>query len=558
VAEILYKIEIHCSPPSALSRLDHRIQKTYQTTFLSSTLTNHIEFEMATNMTNNSSVLLNDPNSQVSDPLYRRYQVMEGSVRVTKYLIAYPAVTIQPAIPNGTPLTPYPGTVVINLAENPTDADKVEIHAEDIYFYLGSHFLFQSKDVTIVANRIFAVPNSQAQPGAAPNEIQIDCSGPSRDGSRVAPPQARSNAQGLLHYIWSGTVPYFASGGISGEWAPDRSDDPDPNGHWENPMSPPPSGGAAGQNGQKGEVGTNGGNICIVGTLCTVTENTDPNNPWKLYLNTTQGIGNPGYSGQKGGNGGDVYLPNLLDFLGNCFLECPAPWTDGNMWGDNFTKRFEEVLHNHTQHDSPGGVSFGQYLMQATAEFPSGAGGDAGEPGRAGEIKSFVSSDLKGFIVEVGRTAKGTTLGGVGAGVANTGRVWADWPPVRDWDLNNLTIGPVGNVMGDQVFILPPHAPRSKPGPKGKNVDWAVGIPSNLQTGPEPAGLRNPVHLLMGKYSWYMKKAGDQANDPYSHPAKDVRVPYEVRESRNCWRRTEDTEWSGFPKIFRLAFECRQ
>jgi hypothetical protein len=136
----------------------------------------------------------------IASALYRCLIDQENNA--IKYLIAYRSVTLFPfldkhlelQLPDGVelappptpdvavPLEPYPGTVGLTFAEASQGQQNIEIHGEDIYIYLGSHFWFSGKNVTITANRIFAVPNPEAPNSSV---IQIDCSG--AHGSGVGP-----------------------------------------------------------------------------------------------------------------------------------------------------------------------------------------------------------------------------------------------------------------------------------------------------------------------------------------------------------------------------------
>ncbi|KAK9319474.1 hypothetical protein V1517DRAFT_332437 [Lipomyces orientalis] len=144
-------------------------------------------------------------NTPVASPLYRCITSDDRK----KYMIAYRAVTIFPfkhdnnlpdikvadnkaadnkvpdnkvadnrvpvnKVPIPIPATNCADSVGLMLDEGNNAPQDIEIHAEDIYFYAGSHFHFPGKNVTITANRILCVPNPKSPSSTT---IHIDCSG---------------------------------------------------------------------------------------------------------------------------------------------------------------------------------------------------------------------------------------------------------------------------------------------------------------------------------------------------------------------------------------------
>lgn len=56
------------------------------------------------------------------------------------------------------------------LAENSINENlRVEVHAEDVYIYAGSHFQFPGQHVIVTTNRIFAVGDADKR------SIVFDC-----------------------------------------------------------------------------------------------------------------------------------------------------------------------------------------------------------------------------------------------------------------------------------------------------------------------------------------------------------------------------------------------
>ncbi|KAK9350594.1 hypothetical protein V1523DRAFT_419316 [Lipomyces doorenjongii] len=255
-------------------------------------------------------------------------------------MIAYRAVTIFPfEHDNNLPDIKVPDNKVPDNKTNCADSvglmvdegknapQNIEIHAEDIYFYAGSHFHFPGKNVTIMANRIFCVPNLKSPSSTT---IQIDCSGSDavKHDTSFAVGAGASGSPGYANYNRS-----------HGFWT-EMMYMNDRRGTWDSKAA---TNGAAGANGADGSAGGPAGNITIIGEL-SVTGKIN----CTLHLNVCGGRGAIGQRGGDGGNGGNVVvgdwdgycsdrrdheedvdeMPDLTSLIGN-----PAAGGNGGNYG---------------------------------------------------------------------------------------------------------------------------------------------------------------------------------------------------------------------------------
>jgi hypothetical protein len=420
---------------------------------------------------NKTSPVTSLADAPIATPLYRCLVDQEN--HVIKYLIAYRSVTIFPfldkhdevKLPDGVeitppptpdveiPLEPYLGTVGLTLGEASKGQPNVEIHGEDIYLYLGSHFWFPSKNVTITANRIFAISNPKAPNSSV---IQIDCS-----GAIGAGPEPRDD------------VPPAGNNGVY-NWG--RGFEPNP------PSTP----GRPGTNGKVGNPGQNGGSIRIIGDLQTVSM--DPNDNCVLYLNVHGGIGGPGQDGVAGSKGGEAWLGHY----------------DKYVW-----YVYGETFHMRDNHTEPRTNFNGFPDVEGGA---GGNGGDSGQNGTSGSVLWHVSASSKSFVARARRgtpsTTEGSTVdenadfhvhvkvpGGAGGTGGPYGGIYTKVADAKDqWTLPGARPLQLGTVEGDLLRI---NDRRNAPnGTAGRTFDAALDQGS---VGPlkDVGSARNAVHLMM-------------------------------------------------------------
>ena len=94
-----------------------------------------------------------------SDLLERK--IYDPATKTLTYVIAYHSITLKP-------LTgveePWDGTQTVLLVENSINENlPVEVHAEDVYIYAGSHFQSPGQHVILTANCIFAVGDAEEE-----------------------------------------------------------------------------------------------------------------------------------------------------------------------------------------------------------------------------------------------------------------------------------------------------------------------------------------------------------------------------------------------------------
>ncbi|GAD94724.1 predicted protein [Paecilomyces variotii No. 5] len=383
-------------------------------------------------------------------PLFRI--VTDTANDTTKYLIAYRAATLLPASGTNIPSSAYAGTVGIKISDSRHVSTNIEVHAEDVYIYAGSHFKFppgraknaQSKDssapydqpksVTLMAHRIFSIPN----PAAPGGDIQIDCSGADADTSSLSykPGDAGPNgSDGLIKY---NTFQYRIVGRMGDLMYTGGGD-------WEVHAA---TAGGKGDNGANGTNGTNGGKITIAGSLIALN-----GTPTTLYLNVSAGRGSRGLSGGEGGNAGTIQVHD-----------------DGYEADQRLSEHESQFAHfaqprpDIRQLVAPGG--------------PGGNGGSCGINGSGGRIVSVLTTD---GLFNPKFSANSPTDGAVAGGPAGQGGLDSAYPG-----------------KSKDAFIA------AQSGSAGQSYKGALSVGQLVTTSPPPdtktlsqSPLPDPVQLIM-------------------------------------------------------------
>jgi len=398
-----------------------------------------------------------------STPLYRC--VVDANTDTTKYLVAYRSVTLLPipssrrddgTTPNASlPTEPYSGTVGIRLSEtgsspNALVSKNVEIHAEDLYIYAGSYFSLRGRNLTITANRIFAV---------APAKL----SGGSGGGGASSPPTIEFDCSGLPGARYEDRAP---NGPLCADCPPQGVSGTDVSVSTTSWTAQP---GRPGQDGGKGRPGSHGGRITIAGKLKSLlaAEGGGDGNVGKcsLVLNVLGGPGGPGQDGGFGSNAGNCvehkdWIPRLVTTEFENPIDPALILTFGRENLETFRTRYGDpisckdgfpLFQENAMLLAIAGEKTGQkfsapdywaswwtkcdipiagaYIRSDLSRFIcpggiGGSGGDAGEQGAPGEVR--VTGDSDGLFTAAGPPPRHDVVaGGEGGKSGDPGKIMA-------------------------------------------------------------------------------------------------------------------------------------
>lgn len=462
-----------------------------------------------------------------ASPLYR--VLVDGTSTKTKYLIGYRAVTLLPFAANvrdnssnvypnkDIPTDPVPDTVGIRLGETGDEGtsvtETVEIHAEDVYIYIGSYFSWRGKQLVITANRIFAVDHAHS--GTEPGSIEFDCSGlPGED------------------YPPTDQVAPTASKGLDAPRTADTAADAD-EANWT------PSQGETGMAGSPGKPGGTGGKITIMGKLVSPDKK-----KCELILNVGGGFGGPGQGGGKGGDAGtligtlpvwtarlitkeDYSLPapvydRWIDILHTRLINLPGKLELGmkasealDYMVDRGTGVWHTPAYNEANRVQARRLFIGCLIIERSMRWiksggPGGNGGSAGNMGDVGAISQALSSDQV-FLYSQPAEKKSLIRGG------KSGEPGGD-PTLSDDIIASIAeyLGPIITASLFQYLRTRRELGVAGPGLPGADVEQTAS-PCTMLAIEKPATLRDPVQLMMVlqrlKYEFQMV-SGTQAYSP--------------------------------------------
>ena len=324
----------------------------------------------------------------MSDPLTRK--IYDPATKTLTYLIAYRSITLRPL--TGTE-GPWEGTQTVLPAENSIKENvRIEVHAEDVYIYAGSHFQFPGQHVTLTANRIFAVGDANK------GSILFDC-----DGIAARPPEGDPTDQGAsgqdakeawrtsyvepwLFMIWQGESPAAGGQGLSGNAAT--------------------------------SVGGDGGSFVSVGTMVNLTKK-----PITLLAHCSGKEGGMGQKGRQGGPGGKGWQYDKDEEMSAYEVSSDAikggTGGNGSAGGSGSGGGKAGVICTSLQPSSNApetGFSFAATLsdVQAGKGGKGGPGGPSGDGGQHGFFWEYVTSKDNKSSFKQGKDGGSASVGGTG------------------------------------------------------------------------------------------------------------------------------------------------